>query len=220
MSNLNLTDRLTRIEELERELTKKTSAIITCGKNVGSPDLFVLGALRRTLAQARGFRDLIASKNFPCAAAILRLQIDTAMRVNALSFIDNLDTACGKVLDGEKFKNLKSRHGDKLLDHYLRRKLAEENPWVDKVYEQTSDFIHLSGRHFQTSIDHTDEVAGMAFFWISGVDPERPDTEYFEVVDTFFKATKLVGILVLGFLMARHQPEAVSMHNSNEAKRP
>ena len=51
-------------------------------------------------AQARGFRDLIEARNFPCAAAILRLQIDTAMRINALSLVDDPDAIGGFQPDG------------------------------------------------------------------------------------------------------------------------
>lgn len=207
--DLSLADRLNRIDQLESELTRKAAGIMGKGVSLSHADFFVFGALRRTLAQARGFRDLIEARNFPCAAAILRLQIDTAMRVNALALVDDPDAICKAVLDGQKFNRLADRNGKRMSDAYLRQKLAEKHSWISPVYEQTSDFVHLSGRHFEVSIARTDDETRLAYFQIAGHDPHRPDETYFEVVDTFFEATRLAGMLMLAFLMARHEREAV-----------
>lgn len=209
MSELDLAGRLNRIEQLEDELIRKGAAIVGVGADLSQADFFIFGALRRTLAQARGFRDLIKARNFPCAAAILRLQLDTAMRVNALSLVEDPDAACKAVLDGEQFNRLKDRDGNKLSDAHLRKKLSETNPWIGPVYERTSNFVHLSGKHFEVSIARTDDETRIAYFQISGHDPQRPNETYYEAVDTFFEATKLAGMLLLAFWMARHQREAV-----------
>lgn len=208
-TKLGLAGRLNRIDQLESELTRKGAAILGESVSLGHADFFVFGALRRTLAQARGFRDLISARNFPCAAAILRLQIDTAIRVNALSLVDDPDATCRTVLEGKQFNRLKDRDGNKMSDAYLRGKLAESHAWISPVYERTSDFVHLSGRHFEVSVARTDDATRMAYFQISGHDPERPDETYFEAVDAFFEATRLAGMLMLAFLMARHQAEHV-----------
>lgn len=219
MRELDLAGRLKRLEELEDELIRKGARSVSSGANLSHADFFIFGALRRTLAQSRGFRDLIVSRNFPCAAAILRLQIDTAMRVNALSLIDDVDQACKAVLDGEQFNRLKDRDGVKLSDAHLRKKLSEKHPWISKVCEQASNFVHLSGKHFDVSIDRSDDDTRMAYFQISGHDPHRPEETYFEVLDAFFEATRLAGMLLLAFWMARHQPNAVlaSMKRDGDA---
>jgi len=69
--------------------------------------------------------------------------------------------------------------------------------------------VHLSGKHFEVSIARTDDETRIAYFQISGHDPHRPDETYCEAVDTFFEATRLAGMLLLAFWMARHQREAV-----------
>lgn len=212
MADLNLADRLKRIEQLENELIRKGAGIVGAGADLSHADFFIFGALRRTLAQARGFRDLINARNFPCAAAILRLQLDTAMRVNALSIVDDVDdvdAACRAVLDGEQFNRLKDRDGNRLSDAHIRKKLAETHLWISPVYERTSDFVHLSGKHFEVSIARTDDETRMVYFQISGHDPQRSEETYFEAVDNFFEATKLVGMLLLAFWMARHQRETM-----------
>lgn len=206
---LSLAARLARIEKLEEELTRKGAALIGVGANLSHADFFIMGAVRRTLAQARGFRDLIGARNFPCAAAILRLQLDTAMRVNALSLVEDADDVCRAVLGGEKFSRLKDRRGNKLTDIYLRKVLSEEHPWVSPVYERASDFIHLSGSHFEVAIARTDENTRVAHFQLSGQDPQRAEETYFEAVDVFFQATRLAGMTLLAFWMGRHPADAV-----------
>ncbi len=166
-------------------------------------DLFVMGALRRTLDQSQGFRDLLMAKNFPCAAGILRMQLDTAMRVNALRLVKHRDDSCRDILGGQKFNRLKDTAGNKLTDAYLRQRLADDHPWIGKVYEDTSDFIHLSGRHFYNSIAATDDVSRTVQFSIGGKDPMRPDEAYFEIADAFFEATKLAALLMLGYFEVR-----------------
>jgi hypothetical protein len=199
----SLADRIGRIEKLETELMRKAAASAERKADISHADMFAMGALRRTLAQSQGFRDLLAAKNFPCAAGILRMQIDTAMRVNALRLVTKRDECCKAVLGGTQFNRLKDTAGNKLTDAYLRQKLAEHHPWISRVYEQTSDFIHLSGRHFYNSIATTDEESRTVRFIISGKDPPRSDETYFEIVDTFFEATKLVSLLLLGYFEAR-----------------
>ena len=200
----NLAARLARIDRLESELARKAAGLVGRGAQLGHADFFIFGALRRTLAQARGFRDLIVARNFPCAAAILRLQIDTAMRVNALSLVEDQDATCKAVLDGERFNRLKDASGRKMSDAFLREQLEKEHPWIAPVYERTSGFIHLSGQHWEMTIARTEENDRLAYFQIGGHDPERPEEVYFEAVDTFFEATRLAGLLILTCLAARH----------------
>lgn len=194
-----LADRLARIEKLESEIIRKASSYLQAGGSMSHADFFVLGAVRRTLAQAKGFRELIGARNFPCAAAILRMQLDTAMRVNGLFHVENMGVAAKAVLDGAAFNTLKDVDGRKMSDAHLRHLLSEQEPWINAVYKQTSDFVHLSGRHLYSSIFDTDDETRTVRFMISGVDSPRPDSVYFEIVDTFFEATKLVGLMTVAF---------------------
>lgn len=206
-SPATLADRIQRIEKLEGELMRKVAVLAEKNADMSHTDMFVLGALRRTLSQAQGFRDLLAAKNFPCTAGLLRMQLDTAMRVNGLRLVSELDHCCKELLGGKQFNKLNDAAGNKLTDAFLRKKLAEDHPWISPVYEQTSDFIHLSGRHFYNSIVSMDDDSRIARFVFSGKDPPRPDEAYFEIVDTFFEATKLVGLLLLGYFTARARQE-------------
>jgi hypothetical protein len=51
-------------------------------------DLLAAGALNRSKAHIAGFRQLIEAKNLICAGALLRLQLDTALRFHAAFLVE------------------------------------------------------------------------------------------------------------------------------------
>lgn len=200
---LTLEERLAKIDKLGEEFTHKLPSLVGSDSEISYCDFFVFGAIRRMLAQIAGFCQLIEAKNFPCAASILRMQIDTAMRINALTIVEDRESMCAAILKGEHLNTLRALDGKKLSDAYLCAKLTEKHSWVARVYEQTSDFIHLSGRHLYSSIESMDDDTRTVNFSISGVDPPRPESDYFEIVSTFFEATKLISILCVEYFYHR-----------------
>lgn len=145
----------------------------------------------------------MAARNFTCGAALLRMQIDTAARVHALKLVDSMDALCKAVLSGQRFDKQKDREGEFLRDNRLISKLMEEFPWVENVYKETSGFVHLSERHIFSSIAKTDDASRTVQFVISAEDPERPDEDYFEILDCFFEATKMAATIILGYVKFR-----------------
>jgi len=211
----SLQQRLGAIEKLEAELVEKAHAILPKGA-INIVDFFILGATQRTLSQSTAFRTLIAARNFPSATVLLRTQIDTAMRINGLRMMANLETDVQRIFKGERtFDRLMSSPAagggkpERLTDAFLKKKLAEDHPWIEPLYEQTSDFVHLSFRHFFTAITETDAATQMATMAISGTDPKQDESVYYEVCDAFFRVSRLTSMTILGVLMARHQPDKV-----------
>jgi hypothetical protein len=207
---LSLADRLWMIERLEAELTRKAAALVEKGTSISHSDLFIFGAVNRTLAQSKGFRDLINTRNFPCAAAILRMQLDTAMRVNAMLLVEDRNTFCEAILGERRFNTLRDAAGNRLTDAHRRKKLAENHPWIETIYTDTSDFIHLSGRHFYNSIANTNNTIKIVTLYISGNDPPNRESVYFDVVDAFFKVSRMLALLLLGYFVARAEVLAAS----------
>lgn len=211
----SLQQRLGAIEKLEAELVEKAHAILPKGA-INIVDFFILGATQRTLSQSTAFRTLIAARNFPSATVLLRTQIDTAMRINGLRMMANLETDVQRIFKGERtFDRLMSSPAagggkpERLTDAFLKKKLAEGHPWIEPLYEQTSDFVHLSFRHLFTAITETDAATQMATMAISGTDPKQDESVYYEVCDAFFRISRLTSMTILGVLMARHQPVKV-----------
>jgi hypothetical protein len=212
----NLSTHISKILKLEKELTQKAAQIIKPGASMYVWDLFVMGAAQRTLAQSRGFRSMIETRNFPSAAILLRTQIDTAMRVNGLRYLDKADDQLSEVFKGEKlFKDLSSCRksvNDKpirMQDKFLREWLQEDEPWIEKIYKETSDFVHLSFRPLFASIKHLDDNKRTIDFAIMGEDNVKDEADYYEICEAFFKVSKLTCTSILGALHAWHAPDTV-----------
>jgi hypothetical protein len=212
----DLFTRLSNIQKLEKELVKKAATIIRPGTPMYFVDLFAFGATNRTLAQSRGFRAMIETKNFPSAAILLRTQIDTAMRVNGLRYLDTPEAQLREVFEGNKtFRRLvssqKTAKGRSILmqDVFLRMKLEEDEPWIGKVYEKTSDFVHLSFRPLFSSIQNLDDDDGIVNFAITGKDNAKDESAYYEICDAFFRVSTLTCTSLLGLFIARHASDTL-----------
>ncbi len=206
-----LESRLDKIIEIEGRLPSSVFSILSAGTDLYVSDLFLLGAAKRTLSQSHGFRMMIEAKNFPCAAILLRTQLDTAMRIYGLRFLPDPENQLAKLMSGErKFSQLNSSEftekgkPKRLLDNFLRQKLGEEVSWLNSVYGKTSDYVHLSFRHAFGSTKETSEMDGEILFELSAEDLYREDSHYFEICDAFADATKLSIHLVTDCLRYSH----------------
>jgi hypothetical protein len=201
---LSLAQRLAKIEAFEKDLLGQFATMFAADDTLYVTDMFVMGALRRTIAQASGFRRLLSERNFPSAAGLLRMQIDTAMRINALRLVANRDDFCRSLLfENGRFNRSNDARGNRMTDAYLRGRLAEDHPWVSPVYEWCSDYVHLSGRHFYNSVAAMNDDTHTMSLFIGAEDPKRQESDYYEVVESFLGATEIAAGLMLGYLHAR-----------------
>ena len=203
--NGSLEDRLSEIETLEFEIVRLFRENSDNFHGSHEYFFFLAGALKRTLCNSSGFRSLVKSKNFTCAAPIVRMQIDTAMRVNGLSLVESPDEFCKKLVSGMTFDKMKCRDDKLLKDSYLREKLSKDYSWIDPVYRAASDTIHLSVRHFRSSIIDPVSFGGSITLEISTEDPWFDESMYFEAFDVFFRATELAAALTLRHLSSRRK---------------
>lgn len=201
---MSLELKLAELKKLEDGLIFKSRELMKSGETAYIADLFVIGAIKRIITLSSGFRILISDKNFPCSAAILRMQIDTAARLNALTIVKDVGQFCMQLFDGQRFDRIKDQSGHRLKDFYLIDKLSSKYPWVKGVYEETSDFIHLSTRHAFSAILGMDTERGIFRFQIDTKDPDREESEYFEILDAFIEASKIASLIAVGYIAARN----------------
>jgi hypothetical protein len=53
-------------------------------------------------------------------------------------------------------RKLRDKKGELMTDQYLVSCLSEQNPWIRRVYEQTSGYIHLSSKHIFNALNPGD----------------------------------------------------------------
>ncbi len=200
-AEVSLAGLLQLIEKQEQQLLELIAPLLKPGQPFSAHGfrgfMFIIGAAKRTVAQSAGFRSMIESRNFVCASGLLRMQIDTAMRLNALNVVADVPLFLEAWSNGEKFSKLKSASGNKLHDAELLKELAFKFPWVQEVYSQTSAFIHFSVRHTWVSVAKMNEQERIVTFQISPEDSRRPEHDYYEIVSCFSDTNAIIRELIV-----------------------
>ncbi len=132
-------DQLINLEKTQIDLAKR---MVGChDSSLYAVDLLMSAAINRSLSLSKGFSTLIQDKNLICAGAILRLQIDTAMRIFAGTLVEDSNQFAIDVISGKHIRNMRDRDGNNMTDKYLVGKLSDIYPWLTSVYEKTSGYI-------------------------------------------------------------------------------
>jgi hypothetical protein len=166
-------------------------------------DLFAVGALKRAISLSKGFRVLIQDWNLVTARAILRLQLDTLLRFSAGWLVDNPHKFAEDVLSGKRIDKLIDKTGNKLRDNYLCAELGKKYEWIPRVYEQTSAFVHLSGRHIISALSNFNDTEMSNRITISAADDNYPNSSYIEAVDCFQETTNIFLTYIKGWTITK-----------------
>ena len=202
----NSLDQLKAIEKKQLELAKKM--LKAYNESLYNMDILVSAALNRSLSLSKGFRVLINEKNLICAGALLRLQIDTAIRIFAGTLVENSNKFVRDVSRGKHIRNLKDRDGNKMTDKYLVEKLSDEYPWLPTVYEKTSSYIHFSDTHIFSSMHTLKNEEKTISIKISSIDKEEtPQELYIEAIQAFIASTKMLIRFIEGWIFTKSNPE-------------
>jgi hypothetical protein len=110
-------------------------------------DFVLVAALNRSLCLSKAFASLIEARNLVAAAPLLRLQIDTCLRLHACTLVTDPDKFSVAVLGGESVRSLRERAGNRMTDRYLLESISAYFPWLTQSYEHTNGYVHLSARH-------------------------------------------------------------------------
>ncbi len=158
---------LTR-EELLIEIDNKSKAIINMGKKLTAItdkmetfDIFLIAALNRTVNISKAYTSLIRENNFIAAAPLVRINIDTLLRLYA-SLISEYDrnAFASKVMSGELIKKMKLNGTKTKLDDrtlYLEISKIKGMEWVKDIYQAGNSFVHLEKSHIFSSLKIADD---------------------------------------------------------------
>lgn len=163
-------------------------------------DLVFSGALRRAFSLTRGFFDLVGDENYISAAPLVRLQLDNAIRTVAVIHVDDAANFIRHVAKGKRIDQLRDRNGHRLTDkHIVDHLVANENlPWVRRVYQEGSRFVHLSDVH----VLGLGDIEGQLF----DREPIFTDLAFLSLVETFVMATELFDVFLEYWLKHKASP--------------
>lgn len=180
---------LNSLEEIEKRRVKllglSKQMVEANGGDLYPVDLFGLGAIKRTISTASGFRLLIESFNLICARVLLRMQIDTALRFCAIFLTESPQKFASDVLGGRQINKLKDSLGNKMTDAYLVSRLAPEHPWLPDVYKNLSGYVHFSDQHLFSPIQRVDSESRIVEYRIGETDIKFPEFSWIEAIDCF-----------------------------------
>lgn len=201
--NVTLEKALTELESCDRKLLDLSKEMLS--ESIYPLDFLVTGALNRTLTLINGFVLLIRSNNYICAAHLVRLHLDTLLRVSAAWIVDEPHEFATKVMDGERIDKLKDRSGALMKDVYLAGQLSVNYPWVMNVYKETSGFIHLSKKHVFTASRVKNRAERTVESTISREDRFVPDEARIEATLAMIEITKCLYEYIYGWVETKKQ---------------
>jgi hypothetical protein len=153
----------TALETSEKKISGVLFKHLKEKKLATNADFFGFGIGRRTLAMSSGFRLMVEQKNSLCALPMVRMQLDSVLRLYAGFWVEDHREFCSNVLSGVQIDRMKDREGNLMRDKALVDKLATKNPWITNVYKVTSGYVHFSNRHimevFKKGDDGTAQIA-------------------------------------------------------------
>lgn len=161
-------------------------------KSLYQSDLFIISLLNRQLSLCSGFKEMNNSKNYVCAVPLLRLNIDSLLRLHALWICDDPNEVIKEMLDGKILNQIKDKNGKKLSDAYLLDRLSEHEPWVKTVYKNCSGFVHFSEKHLGISVSTEGEDIGHFTARISSEQQHIPKEIWEELSDAFIHVNKII----------------------------
>lgn len=170
-------------------------------------DFFGMGISRRALALSSGFRLMVEHRNSLCALPIVRMQLDTSLRLYAGFFVTDHQKFCLDVLQGKQIDRLKSDDGSLMKDKYLVDRVAKRNPWMVDVYKFTSGHIHFSNRHIQEAIRKGEGAnAQMA---IGPTDFDREPKHFLEPMRCMHHLNLIIGFALKDWFARMCDPNGV-----------
>lgn len=191
-----LEDFLARLQRLEGHFLGRSMRFRDGASGAFDPmALLSYAALKRTLLLIDGFARMVEERNLVCAGALLRVQLDTALRFHAAFLVDDQQRFAEAILKGVKVSALRDREDQKLTDRFLRDSAAQEFPWIVDVYEHASGFVHFSEKHLlaDQSAVATKPSSELVLVNISSFD-DVSDLALGEAADAFARAAELVDV--------------------------
>lgn len=151
--------------------------LVAADRKLYTLDLFFGAAMARSYSLVDGFISAFDTWNPIVAAPILRMQLDTLVRVAYVAQAPRADEVALYVIKGGEFRHLRDAENKRLTDARLLEHAATTHPWVRDVYKATSGWVHFSPAHLRAVWQLGDEEPeiGAVMATLSGSIPIQPE---------------------------------------------
>jgi hypothetical protein len=167
-------------------------------------DLFLVAATGRSYSLVDGLLDAFDRWNLIVGGPILRMQLDTLVRVSYVARTPNADSIVLHVIGGGQFRRFRDTEGKRLSDARLIEHARDSHPWVAAVYEATSGWVHFSPEHIRAAWEVGDEAAegGVRTMTISGGFPIQQERIPLSLLEELLGAMTRATEELFGYLEA------------------
>ena len=196
---------LQRLKEKEKRMLRLAGLGMQADGGAMYPfDFWTNAAMNRGIQLSSGFRNSIKKRNAICSGALLRLQIDTALRFSAGWLVKDPHGFVGQIMNGKQTNKIKDRDGNLMTDRYLVERMAQEHPWMEEVYKKTSGYVHFSDVHIWSTLCGTEGKERRTVRTKVGArDREGLSGLYLEMVNAFEAATEILMNYVEGWVYTK-----------------
>lgn len=163
-----------------------------CENSLFPADAIFLSGCDKALKTIDSFILLFQENHYTNSAALLRLQLDIVIRLYGITKTKDIHAAANKVLQGEKFSKIKDNNGQYLKDWYMVKLISKDNPWINRVYDLCSSYIHFSGSAFfhLTLQSKTIPESNERLFYSGSNETNIENKHKLELIDAFITASK------------------------------
>ena len=178
-------------------------------------DELAVASINRTVSLNAAFCSLMRADNFLAAAHLVRLQLDTALRFSAAWLVESPDEFVNRVFAGENIRKIKDKNGELMRDAYLVDQLSKQWPWIYKVYQETSGYIHLSCKHIYNVFCPSNLDNNEIRMVVSPSSPHIPCSIKLEATYAMLHITEIIQNYVSGWIMTKLHPETVRSNTTS-----
>jgi len=204
-----------QVAEYEKRLKDFIQEVLDVGKEMLSvaggelyiPDMFFTAVLNRSVNLIEAILVLTSRWNFIAAGPLIRLHLDTLLRLSYLRTTKNPDSFVMKILQGKQVDKIKDEEGKRLTDARLRDYARSIFPQVDNVYKETSRLIHFSDKHVFTCIEALDETGRMAGFSIGEGSSRWREKDILFLLECAITITEAILAIGRGWVLEKAQIE-------------
>jgi hypothetical protein len=160
-----------------------------------SIDLVLVAVMARSYSLVEGFTSAFDGWNPVVAAPLLRMQIDSLVRLAYIATNPQSDEVARYVINGGELRALKDADGKNLTDRRLLEHAEVAHPWIASVYKATSGWVHFSPAHlwaaWQLDTSEAADEAGVNIFGAVPIRPEQiPLTALQELLESMIRTTE------------------------------
>lgn len=167
------------------------------------------------MALSAGFRTLVEAKNGIAALPLVRMHLDTVLRLYAAFFTEDHHQFCTDIFNGMQVDRMKADDGKLMKDGYLRDRVAKSNPWVVEVYKRTSGHVHFSNKHIFEAIrprnDEENAEVGAFSMFIGREDVFRVPDDYREPMRCMNHLNLIIGFALADWFGRMCHPDGPMM---------